>query len=89
MDGPFDIFQVNPIDFENSEGNLRLANAILEHLAAKLPISMLQRDLTDSTLIYFRLIQLILKTLKEILDWLMPYLNIWQPNCQFLGYKET
>ena len=68
MDGPFDIFQVNPIDFENSDGNLGLANAILEHLAAKLQISMLQRDLTDSTSIYFRLIQLILKTLKEILD---------------------
>ncbi len=43
--------KVNPIDFENSEGNLGLANAILEHLAAKLPISRLQRDLTDSTVI--------------------------------------
>jgi adenylosuccinate lyase len=42
--------KVNPIDFENSEGNLGLANAIFEHLAAKLPISRLQRDLTDSTL---------------------------------------
>lgn len=41
--------KVNPIDFENSEGNLGLANAIFEHLAAKLPISRLQRDLTDST----------------------------------------
>jgi adenylosuccinate lyase len=41
--------KVNPIDFENSEGNLGVANAILEHLAAKLPISRLQRDLTDST----------------------------------------
>lgn len=41
--------KVNPIDFENSEGNLGLANAVLEHLAAKLPISRLQRDLTDST----------------------------------------
>lgn len=41
--------KVNPIDFENAEGNLGLANAILEHLAAKLPISRLQRDLTDST----------------------------------------
>ena len=41
--------KVNPIDFENSEGNLGIANAILEHLAAKLPISRLQRDLTDST----------------------------------------
>nr|NQU91985.1 adenylosuccinate lyase [Bacteroidota bacterium] len=40
---------VNPIDFENSEGNLGLANAIFEHLSAKLPISRLQRDLTDST----------------------------------------
>jgi adenylosuccinate lyase len=41
--------KVNPIDFENSEGNLGVANAILEHLAAKLPISRLQRDLSDST----------------------------------------
>lgn len=41
--------KVNPIDFENSEGNLGLANAICEHLSAKLPISRLQRDLTDST----------------------------------------
>jgi adenylosuccinate lyase len=41
--------KVNPIDFENSEGNLGIANAIFEHLAAKLPISRLQRDLTDST----------------------------------------
>ncbi|NNL77533.1 MAG: adenylosuccinate lyase [Desulfobacterales bacterium] len=41
--------KVNPIDFENAEGNLGVANAILEHLAAKLPISRLQRDLTDST----------------------------------------
>ena len=41
--------KVNPIDFENSEGNLGLANALCEHLAAKLPISRLQRDLTDST----------------------------------------
>ncbi len=41
--------KVNPIDFENSEGNLGVANAIFEHLAAKLPISRLQRDLTDST----------------------------------------
>jgi adenylosuccinate lyase len=41
--------KVNPIDFENSEGNLGVANAILEHLAVKLPISRLQRDLTDST----------------------------------------
>ncbi len=41
--------KVNPIDFENSEGNLGIANALFEHLAAKLPISRLQRDLTDST----------------------------------------
>jgi adenylosuccinate lyase len=41
--------KVNPIDFENSEGNLGVANAIFEHLAGKLPISRLQRDLTDST----------------------------------------
>ena len=43
--------KVNPIDFENSEGNLGLANALLEHLAAKLPVSRLQRDLTDSTVL--------------------------------------
>ena len=43
--------KVNPIDFENAEGNLGMANALLEHLAAKLPISRLQRDLTDSTVI--------------------------------------
>lgn len=43
--------KVNPIDFENSEGNLGIANAILEHLSHKLPISRLQRDLTDSTVI--------------------------------------
>ncbi|NNF98944.1 MAG: adenylosuccinate lyase [Desulfobacteraceae bacterium] len=41
--------KVNPIDFENSEGNLGIANAVFEHLSAKLPISRLQRDLTDST----------------------------------------
>ena len=41
--------KVNPIDFENAEGNLGLANALLEHFAAKLPISRWQRDLTDST----------------------------------------
>jgi len=41
--------KVNPIDFENAEGNLGMANALLEHLSAKLPISRLQRDLTDST----------------------------------------
>lgn len=43
--------KVNPIDFENAEGNLGIANAILEHLAGKLPISRLQRDLTDSTVL--------------------------------------
>lgn len=43
--------KVNPIDFENAEGNLGIANALLEHFAAKLPISRLQRDLTDSTVI--------------------------------------
>ena len=45
------LWQVNPIDFENSEGNLGVANALFEHLSAKLPISRLQRDLTDSTVI--------------------------------------
>lgn len=43
--------KVNPIDFENAEGNLGLANAIFEHLASKLPVSRLQRDLTDSTVL--------------------------------------
>ena len=43
--------KVNPIDFENSEGNLGIANALLSHLAAKLPVSRLQRDLTDSTVL--------------------------------------
>lgn len=43
--------KVNPIDFENAEGNFGLANALLEHLAAKLPVSRLQRDLTDSTVL--------------------------------------
>lgn len=43
--------KVNPIDFENAEGNLGIANALLEHLSAKLPISRLQRDLTDSTVL--------------------------------------
>ena len=41
--------QVNPIDFENAEGNFGIANAVFDHLGAKLPISRLQRDLTDST----------------------------------------
>jgi adenylosuccinate lyase len=43
--------KVNPIDFENAEGNLGVANALYEHLAAKLPLSRLQRDLTDSTVL--------------------------------------
>jgi adenylosuccinate lyase len=43
--------KVNPIDFENAEGNLGVANALLEHLAGKLPVSRLQRDLTDSTVL--------------------------------------
>lgn len=43
--------KVNPIDFENAEGNLGIANALLEHLSAKLPVSRLQRDLTDSTVL--------------------------------------
>ena len=43
--------KVNPIDFENAEGNLGIANALFEHFSAKLPISRLQRDLTDSTVI--------------------------------------
>ena len=43
--------KINPIDFENSEGNLGIANAVFEHLSAKLPISRLQRDLTDSTVL--------------------------------------
>jgi adenylosuccinate lyase len=43
--------KVNPIDFENAEGTLGIANALLEHLSAKLPISRLQRDLTDSTVL--------------------------------------
>jgi adenylosuccinate lyase len=43
--------KVNPIDFENSEGNLGIANALFEHFSAKLPISRLQRDLTDSTVL--------------------------------------
>jgi adenylosuccinate lyase len=43
--------KVNPIDFENSEGNLGMANAVLRHLAEKLPVSRWQRDLTDSTVL--------------------------------------
>jgi adenylosuccinate lyase len=43
--------KINPIDFEDSEGNLGIASAIFEHLAAKLPVSRMQRDLTDSTVL--------------------------------------
>jgi adenylosuccinate lyase len=43
--------KVNPIDFENSEGNIGIANALFEHLSAKLPVSRMQRDLTDSTVL--------------------------------------
>jgi len=43
--------KVNPIDFENAEGNLGIANALLDHLASKLPVSRWQRDLTDSTVL--------------------------------------
>ena len=43
--------KVNPIDFENSEGNIGIANALFEHLSSKLPVSRLQRDLTDSTVL--------------------------------------
>jgi adenylosuccinate lyase len=43
--------KVNPIDFENSEGNIGVANALFEHLSSKLPVSRLQRDLTDSTVL--------------------------------------
>jgi adenylosuccinate lyase len=43
--------KVNPIDFENSEGNLGMANAIFDHMASKLPVSRMQRDLTDSTVL--------------------------------------
>ena len=43
--------KVNPIDFENAEGNLGLANALLAHFAEKLPVSRLQRDLSDSTVL--------------------------------------
>ena len=46
-----DFWQLNPIDFENAEGNLGVANALLNHLAVKLPVSRLQRDLTDSTVL--------------------------------------
>ena len=43
------VLQINPIDFENSEGNMGLANAVFNHLSTKLPISRYQRDLSDST----------------------------------------
>jgi len=43
--------KVNPIDFENSEGNIGIANALMDHLASKLPVSRMQRDLTDSTVL--------------------------------------
>ena len=45
------LLQVNPIDFENSEGNLGMANAVMQHLSSKLPVSRWQRDLTDSTVL--------------------------------------
>lgn len=65
--------KVNPIDFENAEGNLGIANALLEHLAAKLPVSRLQRDLTDSTVLRnigvpFAHIILALKSIEKGLD---------------------
>lgn len=65
--------KVNPIDFENAEGNLGIANALLEHLAAKLPISRLQRDLTDSTVLRnigvpFAHIILAIKSIEKGLD---------------------
>ena len=60
--------KVNPIDFENAEGNLGIANAILEHLAVKLPVSRLQRDLTDSTVLHIIIaIQSSLKGLRKLL----------------------
>ena len=45
------LWQVNPIDFENSEGNLGVSNALFAHFSSKLPISRFQRDLTDSTVL--------------------------------------
>lgn len=68
--------KVNPIDFENAEGNLGIANAILEHLAAKLPVSRLQRDLTDSTVLRnvgvpFAHAQIAFKSLQKGLDKLL------------------
>ncbi len=68
--------KVNPIDFENAEGNLGLANALLEHLAAKLPVSRLQRDLTDSTVLRnvgvpFAHLLIALKSIQKGLDKLL------------------
>jgi adenylosuccinate lyase len=65
--------KVNPIDFENAEGNLGMANAVFEHLSAKLPVSRLQRDLTDSTVlrnlgIPFAHTLIALKSLKRGMD---------------------
>lgn len=65
--------KVNPIDFENAEGNLGLANALLEHLSSKLPISRLQRDLTDSTVLRnvglpYAYIEISLKSIEKGLD---------------------
>ncbi|NII29564.1 adenylosuccinate lyase [Pseudoflavitalea sp. X16] len=65
--------KVNPIDFENAEGNLGIANALLEHLAGKLPVSRLQRDLTDSTVLRnigvpFAHIILAIKSIEKGLD---------------------
>jgi adenylosuccinate lyase len=68
--------KINPIDFENAEGNLGMANALLEHLSAKLPISRLQRDLTDSTVLRnvgvpFAHISIALQSLQKGLDKLL------------------
>lgn len=68
--------KVNPIDFENAEGNLGIANALLEHLANKLPVSRLQRDLTDSTVLRnigvpFAHITIALKSIEKGLDKLL------------------
>jgi hypothetical protein len=78
--------KVNPIDFENSEGNLMLANAILERLAEKLPVSRMQRDLTDSTVLRnvgvpfghaVIAIQSSLKGLRNCFSTKMSYTVIW------------
>ncbi|MDR0542908.1 MAG: adenylosuccinate lyase [Dysgonamonadaceae bacterium] len=68
--------KVNPIDFENAEGNLGIANAVLEHLSLKLPVSRLQRDLTDSTVLRnvgvpFAHISIALQSLQNGLDKLL------------------